>query len=251
MRSRPANDEDDRPDRASFRRCRSPDGTGTGDHPAARRRRAGRARHPAAGPARTDHPEHHRRPFLPHPHRDGYSQWHYEPGTGPATDPATLTAIITHILKAPHAAGTSPDADAYRAFPLKGIVGRCLQDRGLTVTLQVSEDLESFEATTDIEVTSPARPWLGLIRLSDNGHLEWDCDYRTAFHGDPGTLDRRDRPHPARRHRHLDISRDRPACCRTPVARSGPRPLIPHRLPENCRWLPGNDRSCPAGSAPG
>ena len=67
-------------------------------------------------------------------------------------------------------------------------MGRCLQDRGLTVTLQVSEDLESFEATTDIEVTSPAQPWLGTVRLSDNGHLEWDCDYRAAFHGDPGAL---------------------------------------------------------------
>ena len=63
-----------------------------------------------------------------------------------------------------------------------------VQDRGLTVTLRVSEDLESFEATTDIEVTSPAQPWLGTVRLSDNGHLEWDCDYRTAFHGDPGAL---------------------------------------------------------------
>ncbi len=119
---------------------------------------------------------------------DTYSQWHYEPGTGPATDPAALTAIITHILKAPHAAGTTPDADPYRAFPLKGAVGRHIQDRGLTVTLRVSEDLESFEATTDIEVTSPARPWLGTVRLSDNGHIEWDCDYRTAFHGDPGAL---------------------------------------------------------------
>ena len=91
----------------------------------------------------------------------GYAQWHYEPATGPATDAATLTAIIAHILGAPHAADSTPGAGAYRAFPLKGTVGRCLQDRGLTVTLQVSEDLESFEATTDIEVTSPARPWLG------------------------------------------------------------------------------------------
>ena len=67
-------------------------------------------------------------------------------------------------------------------------MGRCLQDRGLTVTLQVDEDLESFEATTDIEVTSPAQPWLGTVRLSDDGHLEWDCDYRAAFHGDIGTM---------------------------------------------------------------
>ena len=88
----------------------------------------------------------------------GWAQWHYEPATGPATGPATLAAIITHILGAPHAAEHTPGVDAYRAFPLKGAVGRSLQDRGLTVILRVSEDLESFEATTDIEVTSPARP---------------------------------------------------------------------------------------------
>jgi len=118
----------------------------------------------------------------------GCAQWHYEPATGPATRAAALTAIIEHILGAPHAADSVPDAGAYRAFPLKGTVGRCLQDRGLTVTLHVEEDLESFEATTDIEITSPAQPWLGTVRLSDDGHLEWDCDYRTAFHGDIGAL---------------------------------------------------------------
>ena len=118
----------------------------------------------------------------------GSAQWHYEPVTGPATGAATVTAIIIHLLCAAHAADSTPGADAYRVFPLKGIVGRCLQDRGLTVTLHVDEDLESFEATTGIEVTSPAQPWLGLVRLSDDGHLEWDCDYRAAFHGDIGAL---------------------------------------------------------------
>ena len=118
----------------------------------------------------------------------GWAQWHYEPAAGPATDPATLAAIIMHILGAPHAAEHTPGVDAYRAFLPKGAAGRYLQDRGLAVVLRVSEDLESFEATTDIEVTSPARPWLGTVRLSDNGHLEWDCDYRTAFHGDAGAL---------------------------------------------------------------
>jgi len=118
----------------------------------------------------------------------GYARWRYEPRTGPATGATALTAIITHILGAPHAEDTTPGADAYQAFPLKGAVGRSVQDRGLTVALQVSEDLESFEATTDIEITSPARPWLGLIRLSDDGSLEWECDWRAAFHGDPGAL---------------------------------------------------------------
>ena len=117
----------------------------------------------------------------------GHARWHYEPPHGAATSAATVTAIIEHILGAPQS-DRAPSAHGYRAFPLKGAVGRYLQDRGLTVALRISEDLESFEATTDIEVTSPAQPWLGLIRLSDDGHLEWDCDYRAAFHGDPAAL---------------------------------------------------------------
>ena len=118
----------------------------------------------------------------------GCARWHYEPATGPATGAATLTAIIVNILGAPHTADTTPGVAAYRAFPLKGTVGRCLQDRGLTVALRISEDLESFEATTSIEVTSPARPWLGAIQLADNGDLDWECDYRAAFHGDIAAL---------------------------------------------------------------
>jgi hypothetical protein len=118
----------------------------------------------------------------------GRARWHYEPAAGPAACAATLAAIIAHILGAPHTGASIPGLAAYRAFPLKGAVGRCLQDRGLTVTLHVCEDWESFEATTDIEVTSPAQPWLGAVRLADDGHLDWQCDYRAAFHGNPAHL---------------------------------------------------------------
>jgi hypothetical protein len=80
-----------------------------------------------------------------------------------------------------------PSLAAYRALPLKGRVGRSLQDQGLTVALKVSEDLESFEATTDIEVTSRARRSRGTVRLSDDGAVDWRCNWRTAFH-DPTAL---------------------------------------------------------------
>jgi hypothetical protein len=66
--------------------------------------------------------------------------------------------------------------------------GLSLQDRGLTVALRVSEDLESFEATTDIEVTLPDRPWLGTITLSDDAALDWHLDWRAAFRGNPAAL---------------------------------------------------------------
>ena len=117
----------------------------------------------------------------------GQARWHYEPPADTASA-GTLTAIITHILGAPHAAGSSPGTDAYRAFPVKGAVGRTLADRGLTVALRISEDWDSFEATTSIDVTSPARPWLGTVQLTDDGHLDWDCDWRAAFDGDPAQV---------------------------------------------------------------
>jgi hypothetical protein len=115
----------------------------------------------------------------------GQARWYYEPAAGPLTSPATLATIIGYLLEAAH---PTASLAAYRALPLKGQVGRSLQDQGLTVTLRVSEDLESFEATTDIDITSPVRPWLGTIRLSDDAALDWHLNWQTAFHGNPATL---------------------------------------------------------------
>jgi hypothetical protein len=114
----------------------------------------------------------------------GHARWLYEP-TGPAARPAALTAIIGYLLSVPY---RPVSLAAYRAFPLKGQVGRALQDQGLTVTLRVSEDWDSFEATTDIDITSGARPWLGTITLSDDAALDWHCDLRAAFKGDAPAL---------------------------------------------------------------
>jgi hypothetical protein len=115
----------------------------------------------------------------------GHARWYFEPAAGPGSAPAALTEIIAYLLNAP---GRPASLAAYRALPFKGQVGRSLQDRGLTVALRVSEDWESFEATTDIEVTSPARPWLGTVRLSDDAALDWNCDLRAAFRGSPAAL---------------------------------------------------------------
>ena len=60
-----------------------------------------------------------------------------------------------------------------------------MQDQGLAVALRVTEDWESFEASTDIDVTSPARPWLGTITLSDDAALDWRL---AAFRGNPAAL---------------------------------------------------------------
>ena len=64
----------------------------------------------------------------------------------------------------PHPRRTARDQQQPRHRRLPGVPrskarsGEPLLDRGLTVTLRISEDWDSFEATTSIDVTSPARP---------------------------------------------------------------------------------------------
>jgi hypothetical protein len=115
----------------------------------------------------------------------GQARWYYEPATGPRTSPVALTTIIGYLLHAPHSAASLV---AYGALPLKGQVGRTLQDQGLTVTLRVNEDLESFEATTDIDITSPARPQLGTVTVSDDAAVDWHLNWRAAFHDNATAL---------------------------------------------------------------
>jgi hypothetical protein len=115
----------------------------------------------------------------------GQARWYFEPAAGPLTSPAVLTRTIAYLLQVPQ--GPASPA-AYHAMPLKGQVGRTLQDQGLTVTLRISEDWESFEATTDIDITSPVRPRLGTITVSDDAALDWHLNWRAAFHGNPSAL---------------------------------------------------------------
>ena len=115
----------------------------------------------------------------------GQARWYYEPAAGPSASPSALAAIIGYLLGVPYdPASLAP----YRALPLKGQVGRSLQDQGLSVTLRISEDPESFEATTDIDITSPAQPHLGTITVSDDAALDWHCDLTAAFGGNPAAL---------------------------------------------------------------
>ncbi len=124
----------------------------------------------------------------------GQARWYYEPAAGPSTSPVTLTTIIAYLLGAPHA---PPSPAAYRALPCKGQVGRSLQDRGLTVVLKVSEDLESFEATTDIEVTSPNRPWRGTVTPLRRRRPGLALRLADSLPPGPRRLDRHDHPDPA------------------------------------------------------
>jgi hypothetical protein len=42
----------------------------------------------------------------------------------------------------------------------------------------VDENLESFDVTAQIQITNPARPERGTVRVSDLADIEWDYPYR-------------------------------------------------------------------------
>jgi hypothetical protein len=92
----------------------------------------------------------------------------------------------------PGARSTPPEAQTPRLLRPQRQAGRsgrgAERRRRADPVLRVSEDLDSFEATTDIDVTSPARPWLGIIRLSDDAALDWHCDWQTAFQRNPAAF---------------------------------------------------------------
>lgn len=114
----------------------------------------------------------------------GQAHWYYEPAAGPGSSPAALTAIMAYLLGEPPIA-VSPAA--YRTLTLKGQVGRTLQDHELNVALRISEDLESFEATTSIDITSPTAPGSAPSPCPTTP-LDWCLNWQTAFRGNPATL---------------------------------------------------------------
>ncbi len=50
------------------------------------------------------------------------------------------------------------------------------------------EDLESFDVVGEISATSPHRPELGTVRVTDHGDVEWECRAGEAFGGHPEAI---------------------------------------------------------------
>ncbi len=119
---------------------------------------------------------------------DGYLRWEYEPDSGPGTSPAAVTELVLRLLGAAVLPGSPPQDAAYPTFPLKGAAGRLLEDQGMKVELLSYEDLESFDVVADIQVTNPAWPGRGAVRVGDNADIEWGCSTEEAFGGDAGPV---------------------------------------------------------------
>jgi hypothetical protein len=104
----------------------------------------------------------------------GFVTWDYWPHTGPATDPDDLAAIVRDVLGAP-AATRGPATRG--TLPLKGAAGRILRANGLKVTLAAYQDDVALDVITEIVVTNPAIPSCGLVRVTDDACVTWECHH--------------------------------------------------------------------------
>jgi hypothetical protein len=114
---------------------------------------------------------------------DHYFACDYTPRPNPTTSPARVARTVARMLSTDY---TSPQryAHLHHGVTLAGAVGRDLKARGMTVTLSITQDDETFTVFAGITITNPAHPERGTVLLEDSGWLYWEC------HGDdiPGGL---------------------------------------------------------------
>jgi hypothetical protein len=106
---------------------------------------------------------------------DGSVRWDYRPRSGGSTAPAELTGQVLRVLGA--ADTGEPQPRARPGISLKGVVGRALTARGLTVGLEIYEDPHFYDVGAEIVVTNPAQPERGQVRVTDDGDVTWECCY--------------------------------------------------------------------------
>jgi hypothetical protein len=106
----------------------------------------------------------------------GLVSWKYLPGG--STDPDLAAGRVWHLLTGrPPLPCRRGNPDPEPRTGLKGLVGRRLVARGMTVCLEIFEDRTSFEISAEISVTNPRCPERGRVQVADDGVLMWECDY--------------------------------------------------------------------------
>jgi hypothetical protein len=104
----------------------------------------------------------------------GAFAWDYRAIDGTWTDPAPIIAMTLALLGADH-----PDASAltprYPGQTFKSAVGLAARACGMHARLAYVLTSPAFlEISADVEVTNPARPERGAVRINDTA-LRWDC----------------------------------------------------------------------------
>jgi hypothetical protein len=107
---------------------------------------------------------------------DYYFTCEYTPGRNRQASPADTARVVARMLGTDY---TSPQqyAHLHQGVTPPSAVGREMKARGMTVTLDVMADEETYSAFVAIVITNPAHPERGTVHL-EKGWVCWEC------HGD-------------------------------------------------------------------
>ncbi len=103
--------------------------------------------------------------------------WEYIPTAGALT-PGEAARLALVLLGAAHP-GQEVAPVWYPGMALTGAAGRTLAACGMSVRLMVTRDDINYEIDADVEVTNPAQPARGNVRISDKGEVRWECAFAT------------------------------------------------------------------------
>jgi hypothetical protein len=125
---------------------------------------------------------------------------YYFPAAGADTDPAELCGMVLRILGVDAGESAGQYAYLHRGATLKGAVAREVQARGLDADLAVYEDDVFYDMVAEVILANPAKPECGAVRVTDDGTILWECDYRgLPERGGSGRRYRRRHPLPSPR----------------------------------------------------
>ena len=111
--------------------------------------------------------------------------WDYYAVGATWTDAAQITAMTMTLLAADSAAPTVPPLQ-FPGQTLKSAVGLTARVCSLHARLvDVIADPEFLELSADVEITNPARPERGAVRVRDNV-LRWECKLACPGEGSTG-----------------------------------------------------------------
>jgi len=112
-------------------------------------------------------------------HDSGLVIWEWRPAPGGQVDPKQLADLACALLTGQ--AGDQPrrgDGYGRPTVTLKGVVGRELAARGLTVGLELYEDPVFYDVYAAVVAASPGSGPDAEVRVTDDGCLSWEANYR-------------------------------------------------------------------------
>jgi hypothetical protein len=108
----------------------------------------------------------------------GLVEWECVPWVSDEADPRRTADIATFLLTGRDEIYPFPGGGYDpRGMSFKGIVGNELRARGFDVGLEVYEDNDNFEVSTEILAANPVIHPNADVRISGNGEITWECDY--------------------------------------------------------------------------